>query len=94
MTDLVQIVPSEEVYLTEEDLSNPDNEIIFVQHPEQMATEQVREALEIHLNKKHSKGIKLENMGDSPCYPFGFGDNEMHITRKFDKYYVAFPKDE
>ena len=93
MSDLQAIIPTSEEFLTLEELADPDNEIIFVQHPEELNQKDVEEALNLHLNKKHSKGIRLTSMDESPCYPLGFGDDQMHIIRKFDKYFVALPKD-
>ena len=94
MSDLQAVIPTSEVYLTLEELADPDNEIIFVQHPEEIDQKDIEEALKLSLSRKHSKGVKLTAMDENPCYPLGFGDNQMHIIRKFDRYFVALPKEE
>ena len=94
MFNLQAVIPTDPEYVTLEDLLNQDNEIIFIQHADTFTKSEIEEAFYLHVHKKHSKKIKLADMGDSPCYPVGFGNNEMHVIKKFDKYFVAYEKEQ
>lgn len=87
-----QIVPEDSEYLTEEDLLNPDNKIIFVQHSEEITKENLQKNLEHLFEKKHGKDLSFKEIDNSPCYPVAFGDGKMVVSKKFDKYVVAIPR--
>ena len=92
MSTSVQIVPEDAEYLTEEDLLNPDNKIIFVQHSEEITKEKLQENLEHLFEKKHGKDLSFKEIDEPPCYPVAFGDGKIVVTKNFDRYVVAVPR--
>ena len=92
MSTAVPIIPDKEGLLTAEELFDPDNEIIFVQHTDEISTSDIEKGLQKFLEGKRSKTIKMCEIDGNPCYPVAFGNGELHVGRKFDKYLVAVPK--
>lgn len=93
MTIIVNIMSEgssgSDVILTAEELCDPDNEIIFVQHGKNIDQEKVTTELQRYLNNKHGKTITLTQIDGAPVYPVAFGESDLLINKKFDKYMVA-----
>jgi hypothetical protein len=92
MSSIEPIVPEDSEFLTEEDLLNPDNQIIFVQHSDEIDRERIAQNFERYLEKNRGKDLSFREINDSPCYPVAFGDGKMVVARKFDNYFVALPR--
>lgn len=93
MTQQTKIVPeNEETYLTAEELCDPDNEIIFVQHPKEIETSKIEAELRRMEEHKRGKEIALTEVPGAKIYPVGFGNEAILVNKQVDKYYVATAK--
>ncbi|EAX97762.1 hypothetical protein TVAG_080220 [Trichomonas vaginalis G3] len=89
----INIVPSNNAqFLTAEELNDPNNEIIFVQHSKDVDIEKIQAELNRMQEHKRGKEVAVTEIPGANCYPLAFDDGTLVLTKKVDHYYVALPK--
>lgn len=84
--------PESEEYLSLEQANDPNIEIVFVQHSPAISTEQAKEAYKQFLKNSTASNITITPLpSQTPVYPISFGNNELHTTRKVDKFLILTP---
>ena len=86
----VAVKPSTNNYITLEELTDPDNEIIFVQHSEDISSEMIAKEL---FNPTTEKELLISQIPSQvPIYPVAFGEDSIHTIKAVDRYCVATHK--
>lgn len=75
----IAVAPASENYLTLEDLTNPRNELVFVQHSEDISADVVKRAV-----FDFASGLEVVHMQGQSVYPLAFSDNGLTVSRKAD----------
>ena len=82
----LRLEPAGDAFVTQEDLENEANEIVFVQHPPEMSQKEVEE---LAFGKRHKHGRVTTVPNPPPVYPMAFTpDGCLVLSRTVDKYVV------
>jgi len=82
-------VPNNDSFLSINELNDPDNEIIFVQHPRDVPTEKVAQCLKKRVHTGTNNGLMFTEISDPKIYPVAFGNGDLVVSKKVDRYFVA-----
>lgn len=85
-----KVVPASEQFLTVEDLTDEDNEIVFVQHPEGIDVQLLKSAV---FNFKERAKVDVVNMRNTNVYPLAFDGEGLTVSRSVDRYVVVCTKE-
>lgn len=88
--ELVAVAPASENYVTIEDLTNEENELIFVQHPASLSSDVVKKAV----FDFERKGLDVAYVKGQSVYPMAFNDNGLTVSRKAEYVIVCEVDDE